>query len=117
MARISFENVTSKYPNGKGTSSSNNNSFDILNFISIIIGIGGLVSSFFIPVIYSILICIVGIVVGVLSTNKRVSGIVVSIFSLIIILVMIISIACFKGIRSFINNIKKEESITYNIRI
>ena len=116
MARISFSNVTSKYPNGKGPSY-NDNSFDFINFISIIIGIGGLVSSFFIPFIYSILICIVGIIIGILSPNKRVSGIVVSIFSLIIIFVMIISIVCFKGIRSFINNIKKEESISYNIRI
>lgn len=114
MARISFNNVVSKYPNGK-LPSSNNNSFDLLNCISIIIGIGALVSSFFIPFVYSLLICILGIIIGIFSINNKVSGIVINFFSFFLILIIVFSIFIFSSAYKFVKHNVLNKEIGYSI--
>lgn len=89
--------------------------FEIINFISILIGIGAIVSYFFIPFYYSLLICIAGILLCVICHTRRISGIIVNIFSLFIILIIVVTIFVVTSLTKFIKHNIIKKNIECNI--
>ncbi len=89
--------------------------FEIINFISILIGIGAFVSYFFIPFYYSLLICVGGILLSVICRCRRISGIVVNFFSFFLILIIVLVVFVVTSVTKFVkhNIIKKDTG--YNV--
>ena len=110
-----FYNLSNIYTSGMNQFKTEKQPFELINFISILIGIGAIVCYFFIPFYYSLLICIAGILLSVICHTRRISGIIVNIFSFFIILIIVITIFVVTSLTKFVKHNIIKKNIECNI--
>ena len=113
-----FNNMSNTYTQGMNQFKSEEKlPFEFINFISIIIGICGFVSYFFIPFYYGLIINVVGVLLSVICRTRRISGIVVNCFSFLLILIIMFSTFAYNSISKFVKHHIIKKDLEYSIVI